>query len=128
MDSEVKGLSGAVGRTEYTSRVQRARAAPLSPATTGVQVWVKDVSGLAAHGAKALALLLVNLDNNAILDTYTIPFSVLPPWFTSSYKGPAIQIRDVWNHRDRDRATGSAPDIVFSGVLPHDSVFLVLSY
>ena len=127
MDSQVGGLSGHVGSTKYTSRVQKARAPPLSPATSGVQVWVKDVGDTAA--GPALALLLVNLGQTALPGGYSIPLTKLPPGFAKGLKGPELRVRDVWGHRDVDTGTavkGGALNFA-APVAPHDSVFWVLT-
>ena len=137
MDSEVDGLSQPVGTTTYTSRVHKTRAAPLSPHTNGVQVWVKDVSesdGDGADGADAvpkMALLLVNLGDSE-LASYTIPFATLPGWFAKGGgSGKPLKVRDAWNHKAYAHApsdVAGGTDVQFQAVAPHDSVFLVLSW
>merc|ERR1719382_2207981 len=74
MDSELSNVAGHVGSSTFTSHVKKDRAPPISPNTTGLQVWVKDLSG---EGTAALALLLVNLGNTS-LSTYSLPVEKLP--------------------------------------------------
>merc|ERR1719174_3320119 len=112
MDSQVSALSGSVHASQWTSHVSAARAPPLSPTTSGLQVWVKALS------AGRLALLLVNIGQD-VLSSYTLPLHILP-LNTSA----GVQVRDVWQHRDLPKVTDH---LSFTDVQAHDSVFLVLS-
>jgi hypothetical protein len=127
MDSEVAGLGGPVGETRFTSRVRMERAAPLSPRTSGVQIWVKNVSS--ENGATTLAIMMVNL-GDTLLPSYTLPFAALPEWFTKSYKpGTSVHVRDAWNHKDLSPIAieGGDGSLVFTAVRSHDSEFLILT-
>ena len=129
MDSEIKDLAKELGSLHpWTSHVKQARAAPLSPATSGLQIWIKDVSGSAtfvgegSDSSAALAVLLVNLGQSA-LESYTLPLSKLPSYF--KHGGGSVRVRDVWHHK-------TLPDIAaggyeFQNIGLHDSAFLVLS-
>lgn len=137
MDSEVTGLSQPLGTTTYTSCVHKSRAAPLSPSTNGLQVWIKDVSGAAganvgAGASPKMALLLVNLGDTE-LASYTIPFGTLPGWFAKGgSSGKSMKVRDAWNHQEYAHALAAGAaggnDVHFQSVAPHDSVFLILSW
>ena len=119
MDSQLGSLTGPLGQGQWTSHVKKERAAPLSPSTSGLQVWVKDMGG---PGGAALALLLVNHGQTA-LESYSVPVSKLPPYFKHGGKG--LQVRDIWNRKPLPPvAAGGA--VKFAGVAPHDSVFLLL--
>jgi hypothetical protein len=123
MDKQVADLPKPIGTSQYTSYVKASRAPPLSPTTSGVQIWVKDCSGMDGKQA-ALALLLVNVGQGT-LGTYSLPLSKLPPKFRSH---APLRIRDVWNHRPVDETVLSADNpLVFNNVAPHDSVFYLLS-
>ena len=66
-----------------------------SSCTSGLQVWVKDVSS--AEAGPGLAVLLVN-HGDAELVEYSVAVSKLPPYFKHGGKGLAV--RDVWNRKD----------------------------
>jgi hypothetical protein len=124
MDSQVEGLSHPAGTNQYSSRIKKARAPPLSPVTSGVQVWVKNVSSSLAD--PALALLLVNVGQSEV--SYSIAFSDLPSWFTKGRDRSQVLIRDVWNHRDLPHSEAfSSGSFSFGSVAAHDSVFWKLS-
>eukprot|EP00947_MAST-08B_sp_MAST-8B-sp1_P003133 g3133.t1 len=129
MDSEVAGLAGPVGKTEYTSRIKASRAPPLSPATSGVQIWVKDVSSSEGGDEPALALLLVNLGQKVLPASYRLDYGELPPNFRDAVGERPVQVRDVWGHVDGpvvDPTRAGGAVLGFGAVEPHDSVFYVL--
>jgi hypothetical protein len=119
MDSQIDALT--TGRSQWTSHVAALRAPPLSvpgggsaPTTSGVQVWIKDI------GVNGTALLLVNV-GNVPLDTYELDLTLLP-------KGRNITAaRDLYTHAPYAHPVKGGQPLKFSGVGPHDSVFLVLS-
>ena len=114
MDSELGSISGPVGQSKWTSHIKAARAPPLSPTTSGVQVWVKDLGP-----TTGMALLLVNL-GQATLAKYSLPLSKLPTLAASPTKA-----RDLYTHAPYELPIAGGA-IEFQGVAPHDSVFLVL--
>lgn len=143
MDSELSALTGPVGASQYTSFIKKARAPPLSPTTSGLQIWVKDLTGYSGAGTggvvnsdkcggngeltPALAVLLVNLGQSRASDL-SLGIAELPSYFTRGFDvfSCAVAVRDIWNHRDVSPALTPGKSIKFGTVAPHDSVFYVL--
>ena len=165
MDSELKSVMGALGQSQWTSHVSKARAPPLSrphcdvgnvshdnspgagaACTSGLQIWVKDVSTSAEDdaagaggggGGPALALLLVN-HGAATLPEYSLDISQLPSYF--KHGGQPIEVRDIWGQKTLPATVGGgggggvressgggvAKPLEFKDVASHDSVFYVL--
>ena len=116
MDSEINSLQGSANGGAWTSHVKKARAVPLSPNPSGLQVWIKDLGG------QGLALLLINLGNSTLVD-YSIAQDKLPlPGGEGSRWAKA---RDLYAHVEYERMTDE--QITFRGIVAHDSVFLRLS-
>tara|TARA_B110000208_G_scaffold152450_1_gene184305 strand:- start:42 stop:1874 length:1833 start_codon:yes stop_codon:yes gene_type:complete len=125
MDSQVKSaLVGPVGNSTWTSHIKKARAPPLSPSTSGIQIWVKDL------GVKGgLALVLVNLGQE-VLTKYSLPLSRLPSrvWREGGGEKAALptKARDLYTHSAYEYPIADGA-LTFQEVAPHDSVFLILS-
>lgn len=129
-ENDGTAAAAATGRSprqpRWVSHVKAERAPPLSPATSGLQVWVKDI-GSNSTGAVGLALLLVNLGQTALTE-YKLPLAKLPPAFLAALGGgKAVRVRDVWSHSDVAGTVGHGGALEFHDVAPHDSVFYVLS-
>lgn len=168
MDSQLSSLTGSLGQSQWTSHISKARAPPLSKphcgsatddvresspgtsvCTSGVQIWVKDLS--IPRGQRqndytgdedeqgttgpALALLFVNHGETA-LSEYRLDVSQLPSYF--KHGGKSLEVRDIWAHKtlpytvgggnaSKRRGTGAwSPQLVFKNVASHDSVFYML--
>ena len=126
MDSQIDALTSPPDRAQWTSHITKSRAAPLShmgcltsPCTSGLQIWVKDMSSKLDI---ALALLFVNLGNTTL--SYSLPISKLPPYF--EHNGSDIMVRDLWNHETLPVAISASSAIQFSNVQAHDSVMYML--
>ena len=118
MDSELPSLNGKVGASHWTSHIAAARAPPLSPNTTGLQIWIKDC------GPMGLAFLLVNVGQET-LRHYALPLSDLPVHGLSQAT-TSIHVRDIWARRDLP-ALHPNSSLVFDSVAAHDSAFLLVA-
>jgi len=118
MDSELSSLTGKAGASNWTSHIAVERAPPLSPKTTGVQIWIKDC------GPMGLALLLVNVGQEE-LRHYSMPLIDLPV-LSVSQAATTINVRDIWGRRDLP-ALHPNSSLVFSSVAAHDSAFVLLA-
>jgi hypothetical protein len=116
MDSQLSEVTGNPADAQWTSHVVKERAPPLSEATSGVQVWVKDL------GAKGMAVLLVN-EGQTPLVSYDLSLSKLPKLCPSA----SFAVRDLYLHKPYCPPLAASGAILFADVAPHDSVFLIVT-